>query len=280
MSGRVIFSSEGNISIKKKRLIGRAWNSLFERPTLYNASKIIALTKKEAEECKKIDINENKIAIIPNGINLNLYENLPKRGEFRRKYLIKDNEKLILYLGRIHKIKGLDLLVKAFAGLLKEMNNVRLVIVGPDDGFLTNFKKHIKSLKIDNRILFTGPLYEKEKLTAYIDADAYVLPSIYETFPNTVLEAWACGTPVIVTDRSGIADFVNKVGYVVKYDKNQLQDAIFKLLSNETLRKRFGAAGKRLVREEFCWDEIVRKIEALYRTILTNQENTRALIRN
>jgi glycosyltransferase involved in cell wall biosynthesis len=269
MSGRVIFSSEGNISIKKKRLIGRMWNSLFERPTLNNASKIIALTKKEAEECKKIDIDENKIAIIPNGINLNLYEDLPKRGKFRSKYLIKDNERLILYLGRIHTIKGLDLLVKAYAGLLKEFNDVRLVIVGPDDGFMPYLKRYIKSLKIENRILFTGPLYEKEKLTAFIDADVYVLPSRYEAFPNTVLEAWACGTPVIVTDRCGMADSVDKVGYVVEYNEDQLRDAISKIISNEELRKKIGAESKKLVRKEFSWEKVVGKIEALYKTMLT-----------
>ncbi|WP_287584792.1 glycosyltransferase [Candidatus Borrarchaeum sp.] len=268
ISGRVTFSSEGNIVITKKRLLGRMWNVLFERPTLYNASKIIALTEKEAEECKKINVDENRIVIIPNGINLNLYENLPKRGEFRSKYSIKDNERLILYLGRIHKIKGINLLIKAFASLLKELKDVRLVIVGPDDGFMPTLMKHVRESNIDNRILFTGPLYEKEKLTAYVDADVYVLPSIYETFPNTILEAWACGTPVIVTNRCGIADFVDKVGYVVKYNEDQLRGAISKIISDEELRKRIGAESKKLVRKEFSLDKVIGKIEALYETIL------------
>ena len=117
-------------------------------------------------------------------------------------------------------------------------------------------------------MIVTGPLYDREKLEAYVDADVYVLPSIYETFPNTVLEAWACGTPVVVTDRCGIADLVNKVGYVVEYDENQLQDAIFKFLSDEELRKRLEAAGKKLVREEFSWGKVVGKIERLYETVL------------
>jgi glycosyltransferase involved in cell wall biosynthesis len=235
---------------------------------LKDATKLIALTKTETGQYKKMDVDENKIEIVPNGIDLSKHDNLPKRGEFRKKYSIGDDEKVILYLGRIHKIKGLDLLVKTFSDLIKELDDIRLVIVGPDDGFLSTLKKQIEDLKIDGRILFAGPLYERDKLEAYVDADVYVLPSVYETFPVTVLEACACGTPVIVTDRCGIADIVNKVGYVVEYDKDQLRDAIIKILSDEGLRRRFGENGKRLVGVEFGWGPIVRKIEGIYETTL------------
>lgn len=268
MSKRVTLSLNDNISLGRKTLVGRTWNALFERPTLHNASKVIALTKIEAEQYKKLDVDEYKIKIIPNAINLYLYENLPEKGEFKRKYSIRDSEKVILYLGRIHKIKGIDLLVKAFAGLVKKLDDIRLVIVGPDDGFMSTLKKHVRDLRIGNRILFTGPLYERDKLAAYIDSDIYVLPSIYETFPNTILEAWACGTPVVVTDRCGIADFVDRAGYVVEYDNAQLQAAIFRILNDEGLRKKFGTEGKKLVKEEFSWDKVIGKMETLYKTML------------
>ncbi len=173
-----------------------------------------------------------------------------------------------MYLGRIHKIKGLDLLVKTFSDLIKKLDDIRLVIVGPDDGFLSTIKKQTEDLKIDGRILFAGPLYERDKLEAYVDADVYVLPSVYETFPVTVLEACACGTPVIVTDQCGIADIVDEVGYVVEYDKDQLQDAIIKILSDEGLRRKFGEEGKRLVGEEFGWDEVVLDIENIYLSLI------------
>ena len=156
---------------------------------LKDASKVIAVTKMEAEQYKKAGVDEDKIEIVPNGIDLSEYVNLPKRGEFRRKYSIKDDEKIILYLGRIHNIKGIDLLVRAFADLIKELDNIKLVIVGPNDGFLSTLKKQIEDLKIGDRILFTGLLQEKDKLGAYVDADVYVLPSVYDTFPVTVLEA-------------------------------------------------------------------------------------------
>ena len=249
-----------------KKYYDHAWGTAI----LKDASKVIALTKTEVEQYKKMGVDEDKIEIIPNGIDLSEYENLPKKGEFRDRYSISEDEKVILYLGRIHKIKGIDLLVKAFADLIKELDDVRLVIAGPDDGFLSTLEEQIEDLKIGDRILFTGPLYERDKLKAYVDADVYVLPSVYETFPVTVLEACACGTPVIVTGRCGIADIVDgKVGCVVGYDKDQLRDAIFKILSDEELRRRFGEEGERLVMEEFEWSAIIERIEKIYKDAIS-----------
>lgn len=236
----------------------------FGYDVLQNASKILALNKTEAEQCKAVGVEENHIEVVPNGIDLFEYENLPDKGIFRKKYGLKSDENIVLYLARIHKIKGVDLLVEAFSDLVSKMEDVKLVIAGPDDGFLPTLKAQIEDLEIDDRILFTGPLYEMDKLEAYIDADVYVLPSVYETFPVTVLEASACGTPVIITDRCGIAEIVEKVGCVVEYDKEQLRDAILKLLSDDGLRQRYGGESRRLVKEEFVWGEIVKQVEQIY----------------
>ena len=261
-----VLQAHGSVlPIFQKQGLKKIFDIFFGYRILRDASKVIALTKTEAEQYKERGVDEDKIEIVPNGIDLSEYENLPEKGEFRRKYTIRDDEKMILYLGRIHRIKGIDLLVKAFADLVKELDGVKLVIVGPDDGFLSTLQEQIEDLKIGDKVLFTGPLYEKDKLEAYVDADVYILPSVYEIFGVTLLEACACGTPVIVTDRCGIAaDFVEKVGCVVEYDKDQLRDVIFKVLSDEGLRRRFGEEGRRLVREEYGWAKIVSMIEGVY----------------
>lgn len=265
-----ILQAHGDIPrIIEKQRLKRLYDLVFGYKILKDASKVIALTKTEAEQYRKMGVDENKIEIVPNGIDLSEYENLPKRGEFRKKCSIGDNEKIILYLGRIHKIKGLDLLVMAFADLIKELDKVILVIAGPDDGFLSTLKRQIENLKIGDKILFAGPLFERDKLMAYVDADVYVLPSVYETFPVTVLEACACGTPVIVTDRCGIADIVDgKVGCVVEYDNDQLRDAIFKVLSNKEIRERFEEEGKDLVKKKFDWEKIVKQMENIYENMI------------
>jgi glycosyltransferase involved in cell wall biosynthesis len=261
-----VLQAHGSVlPIFQKQRLKKFFNLFWGYRIIKDTSKVIALTKTEAEQYKKMGVDENKIEIVSNGIDMPEYDNLPNRGKFRRKYSIGDDEKIILYLGRIHKIKGIDLLVETFSDLIKELNNVRLIIAGPDDGFLSTLKGQIEDLKLGNKTLLTGPLYERDKLEAYVDADVYVLPSVYETFPVTVLEACACGTPVIVTDRCDIAEFVDgKVGYVIQNDKDQLRDVIFKVLSDEGLRGRFGEEGRRLVEEQFGWDKVVKQVEDLY----------------
>jgi glycosyltransferase involved in cell wall biosynthesis len=230
-----------------------------------DAAKVIAETPTEAEQYKSMGISEDKIEIVPNGVDLSEFENLPQRGQFRKKYGLDDAQKVVLYLARIHKIKGPDLLAKAFAELSKDLGDAKLVIAGPDDGYLATLKELIRELKIEERVLITGLLNKNEKLQAYVDADVYVLPSVYETFPISVLEACACGIPVIVTDRCGIANIVDgQLGFVVPYDKDELANKILHMLADNKLRREFGEKGKLLVREKFNWDKIAQQVENIY----------------
>jgi len=254
----------------QKRWLKGTFDAIWGYKILKDASKVIAVTSIEAEQYKSMGVSEDKIEVVPNGIDLSEFDNLPERGEFRKKYSLNDSQKIILYLGRIHKIKGLDLLVKAFTELSKHLNEAKLVIVGPDDGYLSSLKKLIAELGISDRVLFTGPLYGQEKLRAYVNADVYVLPSSYEIYGITVLEAMACGIPVIVTDRCGIADVVvGQAGLVVPHDKEQLQHALLHMLGDDKMRPQFGESGKLLVREQFSLEKMTERVEGIYQAILT-----------
>ena len=253
----------------QKGILKKTFDKLWGYRILKDASKVIAVTKIEADQYKSLGVSEDRIEIVPNGIDLSEFENLPKRGEFRKKHGFGDSRKIILYLARIHKIKGLDLLAKAFAALSNNFSDAKLVIAGPDDGYLSSLKKLITALEISDKVLFTGPLYGREKLSAYIDAVVYVLPSSYEIFGITVLEACACGTPVIVTDRCGIADVVDgQAGLAVPYDRDALAKAILDILSGDKLRQQFGEKGKLLVREKFNWEKIAEQVESMYRVCI------------
>lgn len=249
----------------QKSTFKKVFDKIWGNDMLKHASKVIALTEAEVEQYMKIGIDKAKIEVVPNGINLSEYEDLPEKGKFRKKYGISSDELIILYLGRLNRIKAPDLLIKSFAEISREIEKVKLVMVGPDDGCMEYLNKLLKMENLTDEVLFTGPLYNKDKLGAYIDADVYVLPSFYETFPNTVIEACACGTPVVITDRCGISDLINdKVGMVVEYDKNSLKEGITRILWDDALREKFESECKDFVEKHFNIDSVIDKLETVY----------------
>jgi glycosyltransferase involved in cell wall biosynthesis len=245
----------------QKVLIKKAIDSIIGYRLLHDASKVIALNKTEADQYKKMGVSENKIEIVSNGIDLLEYKCLPEKGHFRNKHHIHNNEKIILYLGRIHKTKGIDMLVEAYSDLVKDLKESRLVIVGPDDGHLSELKKQTDELGIEDKVLFTGPLFNRDKLTAYVDADVFVTPK-FSGLPVTFIEACACGLPIITTTEGDDIDWINdNVGFVVEYDKCSIYQAVLKILQDEKLWNDFSNNGKNLALQELNWDKIVTKME-------------------
>lgn len=256
----------------QKGQLKRAFDKVWGHSLLQDASKVIAVTKVEAQQCQDIGVSKDKITIVPNGIDLTEFKDLPKQREFRRKYGLA-NEKLILYLGRIDKIKGLDLLVEAFATVTSQLNNTKLVIVGTDNGFLPTLKNLITELGVTDKVLFTGLLYGRDKLQAYVDADVFVLPSSYEIFSIALLEACACGIPIVITDCCGIANTIDKqAGIAVPHDRKALANAILNILSCSNEEKQlFSKRGKALVHNRFNWQKITKQFEDLYKNILRKE---------
>ena len=248
----------------QKGWLKRIFDKLWGYRILRDAAKGIALTQTEAEQYKSMGVSNDKIEIVPNGIDLSEFENLPQRGEFRRKHGLDDNERIVLYLGRIHQTKGIDLLVRAFVRLSKEVSGAKLVIVGPDDGYLPALKRLIKELHIEERVLLTGPVYGRDKLGAYVDADVFVTPSFYG-FPVTFMEACATGTPIVTTERWDHLDWLDgQIGYVTPYDEKELTKAITSILGNSGLAEQFGANGRDIVKNRFNWGSIAEQLERIY----------------
>ena len=242
-------------------------DTLVNRRVVRDAAKAIALTQSEALLYEQLGVERNNVTVVPNGIDLSQFEELPARGEFRARYNIAGDEKLILFLGRIHKTKGIGLLLTAFSGLCQEVDDVKLAIVGPDYGYLARVKEDIKHLGITDRTVLPGPLYGNAKLEAYVDADAYVLPSSYACSPisNRSLCVW---TPTIVTNRSGVADAIERVGCVIDYDAGQLQSAMYAILTNAELREKMKRKGPAMVKERYDIVKIVDNVEKLYRACI------------
>ena len=257
--------------------MGDEWNVVFlrrlfdygfGRKLLMGAHKIFALTEFEASQFIQAGVEKDKIAIVPNGIAPGEFSDPPPAGYFRRLFGITE-EKIILYLGRVHKRKGLDVLIRACSYLFKEQRDAKLVIAGPDDGFLMELEKLVKSLDLTDKVLFTGTLNRRKVLAAYNDTTVTVYPSVHEGFPIVPLESGIMGKPVVVSDHPAM-DFVarGEFGLIVERGNVlQMKNALQKIVEDDVLARKFGRNGKKFIEGNFSWNVIVNKIERVYREI-------------
>jgi glycosyltransferase involved in cell wall biosynthesis len=258
---------------RAKRRLKLIYDLLFGYKVLKDASKVIALARTEAQQYRYMGVPKEKIAVIPNGIDLLEYGNLPRKGSFKKKFNILESEKIILYLGRINKTKGIDFLVKGYARFVRSLqdDNVTLVIAGPDDGYLGKIKRLVDSLGIVGKTMFTGTLQEREKVSAYVDSDIVVNVEPRNVFGLVPLEAMACSTPVIVSKGNAISDIIEQgeSGFSVKYGNvYELAETMRKMLNDNDQLREMGQKARRYVLENFDWTGIVAKFEKMYEEII------------
>ncbi|MBI4543865.1 MAG: glycosyltransferase [Gemmatimonadetes bacterium] len=250
-------------SLLKKRLYQR----LVTRRLEAGAARLIATSEQERWELIEAGVAAEKLLVRRNGVELEEFVNLPPRGAFRRVHSISESERLVLYLGRLSRKKGLDLLLRAFAGVSA---HARLAIAGPDDrdGCLAGLHRLARELGLGpDRLLLCGPHYGRAKLEALVDADVFVLPSQNENFGNAAAEAIACGTPALVTDQCGIAPWIDgRAGLVVAHDVQALRNGLACLLEGDTVRRRLRDGCDEVARM-LSWDAPVTEMEALYASV-------------
>jgi len=253
-------------STRMKRLFDLLWS----KKVILGAAGVIALNETEAERYRELGVDEGRIAIFPNGIDFAEYPDLPARGRFRAKWGIDDATKVVLYLGRLDPTKGIDLLIRSFAKVAGEFDDAVLMLVGGDMGHNEEFRQRVRSLDLDDRVIFTGFVSKEDKMAAFTDADVFVTPS-FTGFPVTFLEACLCGTPIVTTGRGDLLGWVDgAVGFNTEYTPEALADAIGRLLADDALRAKFGEQAKELVRTRYNWRAIVHDIEAFYAKVADN----------
>jgi len=243
----------------KKRLVH--W--FFEDANFQHVCLWRALTAKEADQIRKCGINA-PIVVAPNGLNPAEYPTPEKRAEWiptpRVPRLTKVRPRL-LFLSRIHPKKGLDLLLTAWAG--QSYKDWELVIAGPDEqGYLTAMERLAASLGIRDQVVFTGAVTGQTKIDLLYSADLFSLPSYSEGLPMSLLEAMACGVPVLATKQCNCPDVeLSGAGWLCDPDLDSLVKALSVALNvAESERRQRGAAGRRLVERSFAWPKVASEI--------------------
>jgi glycosyltransferase involved in cell wall biosynthesis len=245
---------------------------------LQGAGRVIATSEQERGELVDGGIANSKIVVRRNGIEVPAQ--FPPAGRFRESWQIPKDAKVVLFLGRLVSKKSPDLMVEAFSQWNRRGNGSRnsvLVLAGPDegDGFREYLEGFVARMELQSKVLFTGPLYGDAKWAAYRDADVFVLPSQNENFGNTAAEAVACGTPVLVTDRCGIAPVVSqRAGLVVRHDCGALEAGLEKILGDSAFCARLRDGCKEVTRS-LGWAEPLAQMEALYEELAGTQGGTR-----
>lgn len=250
---------------KIKKYLKFIYDRLWGYSILRNAVKVFAQTDNEKREYMKLGVKKEKIEWVPLGIEYSDFENVQiKKGAFREKYAIAPEDKIILFLGRVHILKFTPVFIQAFRNLSDRHPDLKLVIVGRDDGYLEAAKRKLKDK--EDRYIFTGPLYDKDKVSAYMDSDVFCLaPSHYEETSTAALEALACGTPVVITEQCEIPGLGESgAGVTVSYDVRELESALEKVLYHHSLGGSVPEKAKNLIRQNYDWEKIIDRIEDIF----------------
>jgi glycosyltransferase involved in cell wall biosynthesis len=238
-----------------------AFDRVLGHPVLRGAQLVIANSAVERDELMAAGIRGVEIETRPNGFPPPA-EPAPK-GALRRRIGISDETPLVLNVGRLTFKKGLDLLLEAATTL----DGVHVAIVGPDDGDGT--AQRLETLRdelgLHDRVHFLGPTDERGPAEAFADADVFVLPSRNESFGIVAAEAAASGVPVVITDRCGVAELLDRhAALVVPCETGAIRDAIARVLAEPELRERLSRGG-RDVAAAWSWDTVAMRQEELYR---------------
>lgn len=255
--------------LEEKRLAQRSFFkktflTLFGRMILDNAAFLVATSPNEVEAYRAYGIPEAKIIFFGHGVNPEEFQTKVDKQTSRKHFGLDQNKVVVTFLGRIHRIKGLDNLVKA----IQKIRNldIHFVIAGSNDGYLPQLKKDIQKYKLQKKITLWGTCFGEEKSQLFRASDIFVYPSYSEGFSLGILEAASAGLPLIITTGCHFEEVAkHKAGLIVEPDGEELAKAIEKMSNDIKFRRQSGENAKKLIDNNFSMKVIGDKILDIYR---------------
>ena len=257
----IVLSPHGTLTYDTGRSwLKSVWDKILSPRIASSIQHIVALAQAELDDAKvtweQFSSTPN-FSIVPNGVELGDYDNLPDGTSFREKYQLGDAN-IVLFMGRLHQRKGVDVLARAF----KKANlpNTKLVIAGPDEGMLSTLEA-----LADDTVILTGYLSGEERLSALASADVFALPAIGEGLSMAVLEAMASGLPVLLSHGCNLPEVAGAhAGYVIDVDEQELILALEKLFSDPEKLEQMGHNAQNLIRQKFTWQIVAQQMDDVY----------------
>ena len=203
------------------------------------------------------------VVIIPNGVKMSDFTNLPAKGSFRQKFNLPTDRKMVLFMSRLNAKKGLDLLLPGFREYVRTHPGTMLVLAGSDDGYETTARQFVADNNLSDSIRLVGMLTGEDKLAALADADLFTLPSYSEGFSMAVLEAMAAGTPALVSDRVGFGEAIRQheaAGLLDSLTPESVTKGLEKLLGDDQLRARIAKNATALLAERYDINVVAKQL--------------------
>ena len=232
----------------------------------YEASEVIVNSNYMKNELQRLfGLPYEKINVVPNGVNLNLFNGVERDYNFRRRFAM-DNEKIILFMGRLVYEKGIQHLIAAMPKILNGYHDSKLIICGKG-GMLDELKAEANALGLGQKVYFAGYMNGKDVQRMYKAADIAVFPSTYEPFGIVALEAMLSENPVVVSDVGGLNEIVqHRENGMKSYagNPNSIADSILELLYDHKLCADITKKAKNKVRNEYNWSKIAQDTHFAY----------------
>lgn len=220
-------------------------------------------SKKEIIEY--LDVSEDKVRVIPNGVDADIYKknfSTEELDRVRKKYNLPN--RFILYLGTLEPRKNIEAIVEGFALYRRHGGDLKLVIAGKKGWMYDSIFERVKGHSLENEVIFTGYVDENDKPCIYKMCQLFIFPSFYEGFGIPVIEAMAAGVPVITSNTSSLPEVAGDAAVLVAPDDvNMMEDSIAKIISDDMFRKELILKGKKQC-EKFSWKKSAEELLRIY----------------
>lgn len=262
----VIMTCHYLLDVKGNKLNSTLYQGFIRRMTKYigkNVDKIICVNEDYIPVFEKWGVPSNKLIYIPNGVDTKKFS--PGKSKIKEKY---KNQRIILYFGRLHYQKNVELLVNSFPLIKQKIKNVKLVIVGTGNQF-----DKLKNLtREDPDIVMTGFVSNEDLVDYMRSADFVVFPSRGENASFTIMEAMACKLPVISSDVGNAKKILGEGrGILLKdYTREEIADICTSLINDDKRRKKIGDDARDYVLKYHSWDKISKQTEDLYKQVIND----------
>lgn len=264
----LIMTTHYLLDVKANKLAASIYRKFIKWTTKFiaeNVDKIICVNEDYIPVFLSWGIDRDKLTYIPNGVDTKKFS--PGKSNAKMKFR---NDKLIVYFGRLHYQKNIDMLIRSFKYIKDKVDDVKLVIIG--DG--TDFDKLKKMSLHDKDIIMTGFLPDEDLIDYLRAADLVVFPSRGENASFTLLEAMACGIPVISSDVGNAKNLLADGRGVLleKYTEKEIAEKCISLLKNKEKAEKMGGKSRTFVQQNYSWGKISKKTEELYKTLIEERK--------